>query len=185
MAAAQQAVPGECSADCTENEMEKYGKKIIRVDGDVAYIPLTQGYEAVIDVADLPIIEGINFCAFVRPNTIYAVSKYGKGGMMHQMINRTPDGFVTDHIDGNGLNNRRSNLRTALQSENLQNKRKYKNNTSGFKGVSWHSSSKKWRAAICVNKTTTRLGSYETAEEAYKAYCEASKSLHPNFGRVM
>lgn len=165
--------------------MGKYKKKIIRVDGDVAYIPLTQGYEAVIDVADLPIIEGINFCAFVRPNTIYAVSRYKKGGMMHQIINRTFDGFVTDHIDGNGLNNRRSNLRTALQSENLQNKRKYKNNTSGFKGVSWHSSSKKWRATISAGGVRAHLGSFETPEEAYKAYCEASKSVHPNFGRVL
>ena len=63
-----------------------------------------------------------------------------------------PKGLVVDHINGNTLDNRRSNLRVCTQSQNLMNSKKPSNNKSGFKGISWHKSSKSWQVYITANK---------------------------------
>jgi len=84
-----------------------------------------------------------------------------------------------DHINGNRLDNKLSNLRVATLSENLQNRGPQKNNTSGYKGVSFHATSKKWVAWICIKKIKKYLGIYKTPELAYAAYCEAQSKFHP------
>ncbi len=90
----------------------------------------------------------------------------------------------TDHIDGDGLNNRLSNLRPCSHGENLRNKRKYKNNTSGFKGVSFCKRENRFRAVICVSDIYKSLGYFDTAEEAAVAYDEAAVRLHGEFART-
>lgn len=87
-----------------------------------------------------------------------------------------------DHINGNGLDNRRCNLRLANQSNNASNVAIKSNNTSGYKGVSRYSHSK-WRAQIVVNQKYIHLGIFDTAEEAHKAYCEAAKLHFGNFAK--
>lgn len=79
-----------------------------------------------------------------------------------------------DHINGNGLDNRRENLRLATKSQNNANRRISKNNKSGYKGVSWHKASGKWVAGIKVNGKSINLGGYDTPEQAHKAYCDAA-----------
>lgn len=86
-----------------------------------------------------------------------------------------------DHINGDPLDNRWCNLREATQSENNWNIRRASNNTSGYKGVSWHSGTKKWTAAIMRNRKSHWLGSFETKGEARQAYIQASKKLHGEF----
>jgi hypothetical protein len=74
-----------------------------------------------------------------------------------------------DHIDGNKLNNKISNLRLATQQENHRNCKMYNNNTSGVKGVSWHKDAKKWRSWITINKIAIHLGLFDDIHSAAAA----------------
>src|SRR3990167_9988406 len=69
--------------------------------------------------------------------------KYGNI-FMHRVINKTPEGSITDHINRNRLDNRKSNLRVASYSVNRLNSKMHTNNTSGVKGISWDKSKNKW-----------------------------------------
>lgn len=95
------------------------------------------------------------------------------------------DGKIVDHIDGDSANNQLINLRLASHSQNMRNMRVRKNNTSGFKGVSYFKECGKWIAGIRINGKRRHLGLFETAEEAYAAYCTASAELHGEFGRIV
>ena len=90
---------------------------------------------------------------------------------------------IIDHIDGNPLNNKIENLREADKYQNTWNAKVRKHSSIGLKGVTFHPQTKKYRARIrCKNKIYS-LGLYETKEEAHKAYCQASITLHLDFGR--
>lgn len=91
---------------------------------------------------------------------------------MHRIIMNTPDGMVTDHIDGNGLNNQKSNLRICTQAENNLNK-KIKGK---YKGIKFYQG--KWHSEIKFKGEYKYLGSYESAEQAALAYNEVAKELH-------
>ena len=91
---------------------------------------------------------------------------------------------VCDHADGDGLNNTRSNLRLATLSQNRMNSRKGKRNKTGYKGVSWITKNKKYRAQICKDRKVIYLGEFDTALEAYDVYCEAAKSIHGEFHNI-
>lgn len=88
-----------------------------------------------------------------------------------------------DHINGNVLDNRRVNLRICNNSNNSKNKKMFSTNKSGFKGVHFHAASKLWASQIQVNTRKIWLGSFETPELAYKAYCEAAVKYHGEFAR--
>lgn len=164
----------------------------IKIDGDVAYITLTQGYTATIDAADVPLVGGYNWCAVKLGNghNIYAQRFIGKneGGptcvYLHRAIIGDTDGLDIDHIDGNGLNNRRINLRLATRSQNSWNARPQKNAASKYKGVASHKASGKWQVRIRHDEKQIWLGYYDDEEAAHAAYCEASERLHGEFGRT-
>jgi hypothetical protein len=84
-----------------------------------------------------------------------------------------------DHVANNTLDNR--NIRPANNSQNGFNRGKQKNNTSGFKGVSYDKRSGKWRASIQAYGKPQELGLHKTKKDAYSAYCEAAKRLHGEF----
>ena len=88
-----------------------------------------------------------------------------------------------DHINCNPSDNRICNLRESTQAENTRNTRIAKNNSSGYKGVSRHPNTTKWRARITYLRVEYHLGLFDTAEEAYAAYCAAAKRLHKEFAR--
>ncbi len=172
-------------------------KKIrpIRVEGNIAYVPLTQGYEAVIDAEDLHLAAGLNWYAAVTlrsDKTIRAVYAFGsarfgakqKTILLHRIIAGTPEGLETDHIDGDGLNNRRSNLRNAMVCQNRRNRRVGVDNTSGVKGVSWHKKCGRWRADIMLDGKKHYLGLFDAIDAAAKAYAAASAEFHDAFGRT-
>ena len=167
----------------------------IRVVGDIAFVPLTKGYEAIIDAADVHLVEEHNWCAkvFHRKDgsiqTVYAVRSERSGGKqheirMHRVLADTPDGMETDHHDGNGLNNRQSNLRDATRSQNQHNQRVRADNSSGAKGVGWDKTKGKWRVRIGLNGKVRSLGRYTDINEASAAYAKASAEFHGKFGRV-
>jgi hypothetical protein len=91
---------------------------------------------------------------------------------MHKMLTGWPQ---TDHIDHNGLNNQRSNLRPATGGRNLQNARKRAGASSVHKGVSWDSSHSKWLARICVDGHQRFLGYCLSEEDAARAYDSAAR----------
>jgi hypothetical protein len=96
----------------------------------------------------------------------------------HRLIFLYHNGYLPefiDHIDQNKQNNNIENLREVTKSENKYNTKKYKTNTSGYKGVSYHKASKKWAACIRINKKDIWLGLFETRELAYDAYCKSAK----------
>ena len=87
----------------------------------------------------------------------------------------------TDHINGVRDDNRFSNLRLATSSENMCNRGKQVDNTSGFKGVIWNKRDKKWRAQIMQMNRRVYLGHFDSPEAAHQAYVEAAKRLHGDF----
>jgi hypothetical protein len=167
--------------------MPKSPIRPIRIEGNIAYVPLTRGYEAIIDAADVSLVDGFNWYATTGKYSIYAARDNRAGGrretvLMHRVIAQTPLGMHTDHINRDGLDNRLSNLRAATQSENIRNQGVRRNNKSGLKGASWHTTANRWVAKIKLDKKQFHLGFYDTAEEAHRAYCEASERLHGKFG---
>ena len=88
-----------------------------------------------------------------------------------------------DHANGICDDNRICNLRDATQSQNLCNKRIQSNNTSGYKGVTWHKGAQKWMAAAAFKKKQYYFGLYDTALEAYLARCAEVERLHGEFAR--
>ncbi|MGL4320785.1 MAG: hypothetical protein ACRCS3_07975 [Paracoccaceae bacterium] len=165
-------------------------KRPIRIDGAVAYIPLTQGYEAIIDAVDVPLVEDYNWYAKLRGHAVYAMrtsrDAHGKNQttLLHRAILPAPSAKHIDHISGDGLDNRRANIRAASPMQNSQNQKLRKDNTSGFKGVYWNKLRRAWLSRIGCGGEKIHLGYFPTAKAAHAAYCKASKRLHGKFGRV-
>ncbi len=159
------------------------------VASDVREIPLTQGLVALVDAADYEFLAKYKWCASrrasrMRYGLVYAttnVPRPMRGHIkMHHLIMAAPDGCVTDHRNGNGLDNRRSNLRIATLSQNNMNARLRSNNTSGFKGVFFRPRGK-WQAMIWKNYVSYSLGYHETPEQAAIAYDAKARELFGEF----
>jgi hypothetical protein len=160
----------------------------IRVEGQLAYVALTRGHVAVIDLADVPLVQGFNWTAILRKHTVYAARVEWRGQVqrkiyMHRLLTVAPSGLDVDHADGDGLNNRRANLRLATKSQNICNQRVRSDNRSGLKGVSLNARGK-WQANIAKGGRQRFLGAFATPEEAHAAYCAASAEIHKEFGRT-
>lgn len=120
----------------------------------------------------------------------YLVFKFKKRQyLVHRIIwfgmtGKWPDDQI-DHIDTIKTNNKWNNLREASHTENQRNKNINKaNNTSGYKGVTWHKKRQKWRADIKVNGKSLTIGSFDNILDAVKAREEAGKRFHKNFNRT-
>ncbi len=103
---------------------------------------------------------------------------------MHRLIMNTKVGLDVDHIDGNGLNNTRVNLRNCTRTQNLWNSKPTKGGISKYKGVTWQHRQKKWQARINVNSKRIFLGYHFTEVEAAKAYDRAAKKYHGEFANT-
>ena len=132
-------------------------------------IPLTQGQAATIDVIDLPRILKTKWRAVKKGHVWYAYST--SNGFMHQVLCYAPKGMKVDHIDGDGLNNRKVNLRVASNSENQQNQRpRSRAKGSPFKGVSHGPAKKDWVVNICHrgrNRKVTGIANERIASLIY------------------
>lgn len=103
--------------------------------------------------------------------------------LMHRFIIGARPKEIVDHKNGNGLDNRKSNLRICTHAQNIQNQKLHANNTSGAKGVDWLPKKKRWRSRIQANKRGYVIGTYRTLDEAVAAYDAASRAIHGVFGR--
>ena len=100
---------------------------------------------------------------------------------MHRAILNAPKGLLVDHIDGNGLNNRKSNLRLCTFAQNAHNSRPRRNSSSRYKGVCWHKLKKKWTVSIYKGGKRTYLGYYDDEIEAALAYDRKAEELFGEF----
>jgi len=153
-------------------------------------IALTQGKVAIVDDEDY---EGLNqwmWYAHACRKKWYACRTLHKDGeiitlRMHRLILNTPDNKETDHINGNGLDNRRCNLRICNDTENCRNsKMRTGAKSSSFKGLDWFRHQKKWRVRISVDKKSIFLGYFNDEGEAANAYDEAAKKYHGEFANL-
>jgi hypothetical protein len=154
-------------------------------------IKLTQGKYAIVDDEDFDNLNRFKWYAHRKRNSsvFYAAGRpimedgRRKWTRMHSYLVKSSVGMQTDHRNGNGLDNKRKNLRAATHGENIRNRGKTKRNTSGFKGVYRIKGSKKWRAAF-YDKKYIHLGCFEDKASAAKAYDNAAKKLHGEFANL-
>ena len=160
------------------------------IDGDIAYLTLTKGYTAVIDAADFDKVGHMPWFANTGHN---AHLVYARGNRntpegqitlhLHRYLLDAPDDKLVDHIDGNPLNNRRSNLRLTDHVGNARNRRMRRTNKAGLKGVKKCPYTGRYGARIFFRKKTIWLGTFDTAAQAHEAYKQAATGLFGEFSR--
>jgi len=148
-------------------------------------IQLTKGYVAIVDDDDFGELSKNKWC-YLNGYAVRGISIKNKSHtvFMHRQINKTPEGMSTDHVDGNKLNNKKENLRTCTESENKRNAKTPKTNKSGYKGVSFSSSHKKWYAIIKNNGKSLWIGGYDNKTDAAIAYDKKAIELYGEFARL-
>lgn len=154
----------------------------IIIDGSSARVSLTQGFDAIIDSQDVPLVAGYRWVILSNSKTGHAyAARYeaGKCFLMHRVILGATAGTFVDHADGDGLNNRRSNIRLATHAQNMVNRIKDRRNKLGIRGVSKEKG--KYRAKITPGGKTVHLGTYKTPEEAAAAYRGACIAIWGEF----
>jgi hypothetical protein len=145
-------------------------------------IILTRGYVALIDDCDFELVSKYKWQANVHNHVVYAGTDVNRTRiLMHRLILQAPKGILVDHIDHNGLNNTRDNLRLATRSQNGYNARLSKGNTSGVKGVYWCNYYHKWCALIHTKEKRYHVGYFATLEEAAEATRIKRLELHGKF----
>lgn len=149
----------------------------------ISLIPLTRGKYAIVDRDDYERLSQNKWLALKSGNTFYASRHPANKCViwMHREILNTPIGFFTDHINRNGIDNRKSNLRICSKAENCHNQKYRKNNKSRFKGVCFHKASGKWQSQIMINYKTIHLGIFSNEVDAAREYDIKSKELHGQF----
>ena len=154
-------------------------------------IPLTRGYVALVDDADYEAMRQHKWQVMVgQRGNLYAARSItvspGKQrtAFMHQQIMRPETGYSVDHVDGNGLNNQRANLRACTHKQNCANRRPSHGKSSRFKGASWVVRDQVWRANIYVDGKTKCLGEYHSETDAAQAYNRAARELYGEYARL-
>lgn len=154
-------------------------------------IQLTQGQVALVDDEDYEILSQLKWSAHKQKNNYYAISscycyltKKRHHLIMHRVIMGCKKGKEIDHIDHNGLNNQKCNLRFATRSQNQQNRRPTNKSLSAYKGVCWNKKVNKWQADITLSGKLIRIGFYDTEIKAAQAYNEKAKELFGEYAYI-
>lgn len=158
---------------------------------DTTPVRVALGYNkyALIDAEDAVLVIQYRWSALRVKDITYAATTVRDGKKtrtlyLHALLMNPPDGMEPDHIDGDGLNNSRSNLRLSTHSQNCCNRRRRRGVKTPFKGVGRQAGQKNWTARICVNYRKIYLGQFPTAEEAARAYDRAALEHHGEFARL-
>ena len=147
----------------------KIGSETIKIDKN--YLPLINSYKWRIEE--------------IMPGYKYVVAHIkGEEILLHRLLKKCRQEKVVDHINGNGLDNRMSNLRICSQAENMMNKNKYKNNKSGYKGVWFHKNKKRWEVQIRVGGRKIYLGVVKSPKTGAMIYNSAAKKYFGEFAKL-
>jgi hypothetical protein len=144
-------------------------------------IPLSRGLFVMVDDEDYTELNKYKWCAGKGKNTFYAIRNIRKENgeyttiLMHRAIMNISLNMQCDHIDGNGLNNCKDNLREVTNRQNAQNN--HTNKTSKYPGICWLKRDKRWQARIRFNGKRKYLGNYMHELDAYNAYIKAVEEL--------
>lgn len=139
-------------------------------EGRIEIILISSGKFTIVDKEDLEKTKEYNW--YYDGKYAASMTKGRTATFLHRLINQTPQGFDTDHINQNKLDNRKCNLRTTTRTMNMLNTPLPKHNTSGEKGVYYNKnmgSINKWYSQITISGKTYNLGSYATIKEAKEA----------------
>lgn len=153
-------------------------------------IPLTQGLYAIVDDEDFELLSKYKWGAHKGKKTFYAVRQEKVNGkkrnifMHRQLLGISEKGLISDHINRNGLDNTKANLRACSITENNRNAGKNAKNKCGFKGVFWDIAYGKYRVQISVDGRRTHIGRYDCLLEAAKAYNAAAVKYHGEFANL-
>ncbi len=154
------------------------------------YIELTKGEQAIVDDEDFEWLNQWNWHARPSGHTCYAIrsqrrnSKQPRNIRMHRQILNTPTGMLADHINRNGLDNRKENLRICNRSQNACNSTIRSDNTSGYKGVKWNKVDHRWQSKVKLNGKVVHVKNHFCLIKAAKAYDEAARKYHGEFART-
>lgn len=153
-------------------------------------IELTQGKFALVDDDDFDRVNQFKWYAYKpkRKNLWYARRNAPKDGgrqmtvLLHHVI--LTGHKQIDHKNGDGLDCQKHNLRPATAQQNGSNRRRHFNNVSGFKGVHWRESSRKWRSVLCFAGENISLGYFDNKADAARAYDGAAKKYFGEFAKL-
>lgn len=137
-----------------------------------------------VDDEDFEYLSRFKWHLLTDPNTCYAKTTAFRGtssGLMHRIILDAPDGMQVDHIDHNGLNNVRANLRLCTCAQNHANQQKRPGLLSQFKGVTFNKTANRWMARCKTNRRYTSLGYYDSEEDAARAYNDFAREHFGEF----
>jgi hypothetical protein len=158
----------------------------------IALVPVGDRNWSAVDAQDLPLVLSRSW--YPHPTNggrIYAAAHKESGGTLylHRLLSGCPQGFEVDHANGDGLDNRRSNLRIATRSQNEANKRKSRRSgsarpTSQFKGVSWETRRQRWVAQLAVDGKHRFLGYFTDELHAARAYDQAAYKAWGEFAHL-
>ena len=165
--------------------------RLLRYGFTFRKIYLGDGESAILDLQDYFRLRGFKWFLSGNKTNLYASRTYKIGHKkvtiksMHRDITNVPKDLVVDHINGNGLDNRRENLRLATHAQNMYNRPKIKSKTSSpFIGVYFDNRIPKWTAKIRFQGKRIYLGSFKSEIDAAKAYDAAALKYHGQFAKL-
>lgn len=149
---------------------------------NIAKVHTSSGIDFIIDLTDLEVVQNYTWNVCKTTNGKLYVRNSLMNVTLHRYLLGANPNKVVDHINGDTLNNCRSNLRECTHIQNMQNQRLRSNSSTGVKGVTL--CGRKYRATICVNKKDIHLGIYETLEEAKEVRLNAEREYFKEFSFV-
>jgi hypothetical protein len=156
-----------------------------QIEEAIKEVPLTRGYKAIVDAPDYGFVMQHKWQARVQKKTVYATGRHNKGfTCMHRAIMNAPAHLEVDHINGNGLDNRRCNLRLCNKQQNQWNRRKSEYGSNRFRGVKYRADARlkrKWVAQITYKGKHIHIGVFQTEQQAVIAWNQKAKELYGEF----
>ena len=155
---------------------------VLKLPPEVKAIALTMGKYTLVDAEDFDFL--MKWEWQYRDGYAKRGARGHKAIPMHGVILRAPQGMEPDHKNGDGLDNRKNNLRPATHQQNMWNRSPVKDSSSKYKGVSFQKATNYWKAYIKINEKQKHLGCFLSEEEAAIAYNRVAKELHGEFAKL-